>query len=494
MSQIAPFGLDKWIRRGPERRGPREIAQAVALWSAIVVVAVGIGVAVDGAQRLALVLGVVVLALGVYIADPILLAVLVLPGSLLLQRVGGASTNLSAADLLVFLGGVLCLFQVQWSNAPFLRQFFRGIVWYQAVLIVVVVANPNRYDIVEWFHRFSYLGGSVLVGWVVARAGRAGQTLRLYLWAASLLSIWAVQNAVTHGFLPAQSGVYQKNSIGAVLWVAILVAQVRPPWARLPRVETWILEAVCVLGLLASQSRQAAISLMLALGLATVLNPVVRRQSKLLLVACIPAIVALYYSFSLAAKNNPNFNSVSARFSQIGAATHVWHTSPLLGLGMRFYNLPQYIYVTAPPNVIIDNLASTGIVGSVAFFYLIYMTMRTMNRVPRTLGTLGLAVLLGHYVDGLFDIFWVGASMIPPFLIAGLCLGMADAHGKDERGVAPAPPAHRRAGDVAAVGRPPVTPVRSPRRAVSRAVAWSRIVLVDPILAALPTGPAAFPQ
>jgi len=277
MSRIPRFGRHRWFRRGPTRRGPGEVAQEVALWSAVVVVALGIGVVTAGDQRLALLLGGVVLVLGIYVADPILLAVLVLPGSLLLQRVGGAGTNLSAADLLVFLAALICLLHVRWSEAPFLRQFFRGIVWYQAVLIVVVVANPNRYDVVEWFHRFSYLGGSVLVGWVVASAGRAGQTLRLYLWASSLLSLWAIENTVTHGFLPAQSGVYQKNSIGAVLWVAILVAQLRPPWAQLPRVETRIIEVVCILGLLASQSRQAAISLIVALGVATMLNPVVRR-------------------------------------------------------------------------------------------------------------------------------------------------------------------------------------------------------------------------
>jgi hypothetical protein len=477
------------------------VAQEVALWSAVVVVALGIGVVTAGDQRLALLLGGVVLVLGIYVADPILLAVLVLPGSLLLQRVGGAGTNLSAADLLVFLAALICLLHVRWSEAPFLRQFFRGIVWYQAVLIVVVVANPNRYDVVEWFHRFSYLGGSVLVGWVVASAGRAGQTLRLYLWASSLLSLWAIENTVTHGFLPAQSGVYQKNSIGAVLWVAILVAQLRPPWAQLPRVETRIIEVVCILGLLASQSRQAAISLIVALGVATMLNPVVRRQSKFLMLACVPLIVALYYSFYLAAKNNPKFNSVSARFSQIDAATHVWHTSPVLGLGMRFYNLPQYVYVTAPPNVIIDNLASTGIVGSIAFFYLIFMTMRTMNRLPRTLGTLGVAVLLGHYVDGLFDIFWIGASMIPPFLIAGLSLGMADADRRDHP--IPVSPDHRvaagtkagarspaavgaRSGSGAAGGQRPSPPTPEwlewPGRTVSRASAWFRLTVVGPSL------------
>ena len=39
-------------------------------------------------------------------------------------------------------------------------------------------------------------------------------------------------------------------------------------------------------------------------------------------------------------------------------------------------------------------------------------------------------VLLAHYVDGLFDTFWIGALSITPFVIAGISLGMADAHAR----------------------------------------------------------------
>ena len=63
----------------------------------------------------------VVLAFGIFVADPILVAVLVLPGSILIQRVGGASTNLSVADLLVFVGALVCLFHVDWSRARHLQ-------------------------------------------------------------------------------------------------------------------------------------------------------------------------------------------------------------------------------------------------------------------------------------------------------------------------------------------------------------------------------------
>jgi hypothetical protein len=102
---------------------------------------------------------------------------------------------------------------------------------------------------------------------------------------------------------------------------------------------------------------------------------------------------------------------------------------------MRFYNLPQFITVTAPPSVIYDNLASTGIVGSLAFLFMVIVTVRTMFRLPFNYGTLGLVVLLGHYVDGLFDIFWIGASSIAPFIIAGMSLGITDMNMNRDKGL-----------------------------------------------------------
>ncbi len=489
MSQIPTFGRDRLLGRDraernrldhatrPDHRQLHEVVWGALGWAAVVLVGMGVGVAANGGERVALALGGVLLMVGILVVDPLVLAVLVLPGSLLLQRVGGASTNLSVADLLVFMGALVCLLQVRWSEAPYLRQFFRSILWFQAILILVVVANPNRYDIVEWFHRFSYLGGSVLVGWTVANYGRTRPALRLFLWGSSVVAVISIQQALATHFQPAQWGPYQKNAVGAIMWVAVVVAQLRPPWTGLGRTEARVTKYLCFLGLLASQSRQAVISLILAIAVATFLNPDVRRRSKMVLIACIPLVVGLYYSFSLAARNNPKFNSVSIRFSQIGDALHVWHLSPLLGKGMRFYDLPQYLSVTAPPNVVIDNLASTGLIGSVAFCYLVYMTMRTMNRLPRVFGTLGLVILLGHYVDGLFDIFWIGANMIPPLLIAGMSLGVADADRK-EHGLAPGPgDRHGALGSDSGHRSGSIRPARPSK--VSAALSRARAVVVD---------------
>jgi hypothetical protein len=402
-------------------------------WGAVVGVATVVGVSVGVSLVAGLAVAFVVFAFGVFVADPILVAVLVLPGAILIQRVGGASTNLSVADLLVFVGAVVCLFHIEWRTASHLRRFLRGIIWYQAVLLLVVVAHPFRGDLIEWLHRFSYLAGSTLVGWVIAYHGRARTAFRLYLWGASVLSLIAVEHAVTLHFQPAQWGEYQKNAVGAVLWVAVVIAQLNPPWARLRRAEANVVEVLCLLGLLASQSRQSAILLVLALGTAALLNSEVRARARLMIFIALPALALVYYSFVLAFRNDPQFNSVTIRFGQIGAALHVWHQSPWLGLGMRFYNLPQYLYVTAPPNSLVDNLASTGVIGSIAFFFLVIVTMRAMSGLPRVFGTLGLVVLLGHYVDGLFDTFWIGALSIVPFVVAGISLGMSDADPRAER-------------------------------------------------------------
>jgi hypothetical protein len=429
MNLLRARGLDRLDRMRAELgspRGRRRVASVVVSWVAVVALAAAVGATVAGHEMIGLAVGGLVLVLGILVADPILLCVIVLPASILVQRVGGASTNLSVADLLVFLGGLVSLFHIRWKDARFLKQFLWGILWYQAVLILVVVDHPNRYNVVEWFHRLSYVAGSVLVGWVVATNGRIRQSFRLYLAGSALLAVIAMEHAVALHFQPAQWGVYQKNTIGAILWVAIVIAQVRPAWAGLGKTEARIEKYLCIGGLLASQSRQSLIILFLALAAAVLLNPEVRRQSKLILAGAIPLAAALYYSFSYAARTNAKFNSVSIRFGQIGAALHVFHLSPILGLGMRFYNLPQYVSVTPPPNVFIDNLVSTGIVGSLAFLFLVYLTMRTMFRLPAAIGTLGLVILLAHYVDGLFDTFWIGASTIAPFLVAGICLGLTD--------------------------------------------------------------------
>jgi hypothetical protein len=460
MSPISTTPVGRALGGIRSRRVAADSSSLVS-WGVVVVIAAVIGAATVESRTLGLLLAAVVLAVGVFVADPLLLVVLALPAGLVVERVGGATTNLSAGDAVAFLGGIVSLFYVRWKDAYFLKQFLRGVIWYQAVLIVVVIAHPNHYDIVEWFHRFSYLAATVLIGWVVAVHGRTRQAFRLYLIGASILAVWAMVYAVRLHFEPAQWGLYQKNAIGDLMWVAIVIAQVNPPWARIGTKLARVCEALCILGLLSAQSRQSAIMVILALVVAFLLNPEVRQRSRLIGLSLIPVVGVLYYSFSVNARNNPKFNSVSIRINQISEAVHIWHMSPILGEGMRYYNLPALSAGGVPPNVIVDNLASTGVVGSLAFLVLVWITMRTMIRLPYALGTLGLVVLLAHYVDGLFDIFWIGGPSAVPLIVAGISLGMSD----QQRLTAPGQPSVRdlliRPVETEDTGDPVAAPLRS---------------------------------
>lgn len=401
-------------------------ARVTAAWAAIAALAAAIGLFAVVDRKYGLIVAALVLVVGVFAADPILLVVAAFPGIFLLERVGGGGTNLAVADALVFVGALVCLLHIRWKEAHHLRQFLVGILVYEATLILIVAVHPNRYDIVEWFHRMSYLAGSVLIGWVLARTGRARQAFRLYLLGASIIALLAMEHAVTLHFKPAQWGLYQKNAIGAMMWVAIVVTQVNPSWTGVSRRQARVVKILCILGLLASQSRQAMVVLIGVLCLAALMNPEVRRRSKLMLLGIIPLAGFLYYDFTTQAKNNPKFNTVAIRLDQYAAALKVWHLSPIFGEGMRFYNLPQFSNVGVPPSVIIENLAASGIVGSIAFLACAVLLVRAVVKLPREVGLLGLLVLCGHLTEGLFDIFWIGAYSAAPMIVVGVAIGMAD--------------------------------------------------------------------
>jgi hypothetical protein len=101
--------------RDGRHSGPRpwgRLAGPTAVWLVVAALAAAAGVAVAVNAIAGLAVAAVVLAFGVFVADPFLIAVIVLPGSILIQRVGGSSTNLSVADLLVLIGALVCLFQI----------------------------------------------------------------------------------------------------------------------------------------------------------------------------------------------------------------------------------------------------------------------------------------------------------------------------------------------------------------------------------------------
>ena len=337
------------------------------------------------------------------------------PGPSSIQRVGGDGTNLSVADLLVFVGALVCLFHVAGMQAPHLRRFLGGSSgtrpcssWSSWPTPSGATSSSGSTACRMWAAACWSAGSSPPTA---APAGASGSS-----WpASSVLALFAMEHAVTLHFQPAQWGVYQKNAIGAVMWIAIVIAQINPSWTGIAATEARVQQvpvparAACLP--VAAGGHPARLGLGYG-GPAQPRGPG-RVEDRLIFSPFRPSVSATTASPWPPRTTRSSTPSPSGS-DQIGAAVHVWHLSPWLGWGLRFYNLPQFVTVTAPPNVTgrqpgvhrhhrIDRLLLHGRASPCG----------PCAGLPYAFGSLGLVVLVAHYVDGLFDIFWIGRRRSP---------------------------------------------------------------------------------
>jgi len=436
--QVASARARPGIRRGRLAPGVVTVLGLLA--------AVAAGLLASPNRKLALVVGGVGLLVGALVASPIFFPLAAVPGTLLVQRVGGGGlgSSVDVSDVLLIVGTLVALPMVRWEDARTLRPVLHLALLYEAVLALSVVANLNTHDGIEWAHRLFLVGGSLVVGWVVAASGRAKQALGALLVGAAILAVVTLVFAVKLHFHAAGFGVYQKNYIGSMMWMAVVIAHLDPPWADLPRRLTRVTKYLCVAGLFAAHSKQGIIALAVVLLIAAVRLPSVRRRSKLLLASIVPLVSYAYVVASGELTSfRHHFNSLRVRYLAYQAALHIWRLHPWLGVGPRWFYLPQYAGNIQPPDIVVETLVSTGVVGLVALTVLLVGTSRVLARLPRDIGTVALAVMVGRVVESLFDIYWVSASGALPWLVAGLALGVADAGYKVARRAAQHHPLHQ---------------------------------------------------
>ncbi|MCL6092209.1 MAG: O-antigen ligase family protein [Actinobacteria bacterium] len=411
------------------RRAGRVLASTLTSALALATVA-ALGVLTVVHPRYGFLAGVLVALAGIIYADPLLIPVAVFPDPLLLQRAGGgAGAGLALCDLAVVAGAAVAITKIRWEAAPTLRKALLLIAVFEAILLLTVIANPNKHDALEWAHRIEMLGGTLLVGWVVAASGRARQAVSLLVAGSVVLALVTLEHAVTLHFHPAQFGVYQKNFIGSTMWMAIVVAHLNPSWLDLPKRLARAAKYVCGLALLASQSKQAIIALVVVLLYVVLRQPNVRRRSKLLLGALVPMAIVGYLLITREVANlavNPN-NSLGARLTSFSADFHIWASSPIFGQGMRWFYLPQFSSYIQPPNIFMESLVAGGVVGVIALTLLLGGSSRILLSMPHDIGTIALVLILGRVIESMFDIYWTSGGSLLPWLVAGLALGTWDA-------------------------------------------------------------------
>lgn len=412
-------------------------ARVVFRWLALglagvcaVALAVGIGMNVPARPLLALAASAAVLTLGITAAEPAAVPLIAMPLLLAVQRIGGSGVDLSISDAALIVATLLALVFTPRPFDPALRNLLWLSALYQGVTLLTVVANPFQANIVEWFHAWVLVSGSLIVGWTIGRSGHARLGLSLLLAAALVLAFAAIAQGILNYARGDFSALYpswpypmHKNFLGTVMGFAAVIAYAQPPWMgwskRLAYSAFWIFAAA----LMMTQSRQAIIGLGVALVVLALRRNQGERRSQLILLAIVPAMFLVGTLVKDQVQSGNQFNSVFQRITWFQETIDAWLRAPWFGYGLRFWYNPTSPISFQPPNAVIEMLASAGVVGLVAFFILTIGALLILWRVDPAYGTLGAVVLLSRLVQSQLDLFWVGVQGSIPWVVIGICLG-----------------------------------------------------------------------
>jgi len=433
---------------------------------AVLALLAAIGVAVPDNGLYALAAAVAVLITGATVYNPVAIPVLAMPALVVVQRVGGAGTNLSFSDFALFGAFWAALLL---GPRPYSRPM-RSLLWlsavYQLATLFTVIANPYRANTIEWFHAWLSVAGALVVGWAVGRSGHARVGVSLYLAACGVLAAATCLQGLTQLAHGDTSAVYlswpygmHKNFVGDLLGIAALVVYARPPWLGLPRRVTYPAFWLFVLALAATQSRQAIVGLGLLVLVVALRRGQGVRHTKLVLLAIIPAGFFVVQVLVDQLSSGNQFNSAYQRISWYQDALVVWNLNQWFGAGLRWWYSGRTAYSFQPPNAELEVLSSAGTVGLVGFLVLMLGALIVLWRISPVYGTLAFAVVASRLIQGQLDLFWVSVQTSVPFVIAGVCVGALARHEAE-----PPPPPDD---DAEPAGPPAATDERAPASPVA---------------------------
>jgi polysaccharide biosynthesis protein PslJ len=413
--------------------GLRERLAGPVLWTLgvllVLALVLGVGRLVPQEPLIALAVAMAVLMVGLTLADPTIIPLLIVPLLLVVVRVQLEETQVSASDIVLFVAFWPAVALGQRPYAPALRSLLWLVALYQAATLFTVVSNPYSANILEWFHAGLLTGGALVVGWAIGRAGRGGVAVTLLLVAAGLLALSTVAQGVMHlgeGFPPVYPRFpfeMHKNFAGCILGFAALMAYIHPPWIRWPRSLALAVFLLCGAGLLFTQSRQAIVALAIALAVVVLRGDETRKRSKLVVLGGAGALAFVTTVIRDQIDSGNQFNSLFQRINWFQDSTDVWLTDPLFGAGLRWWYTDRFEVRFQPPNAEMEVLSTAGLVGLAAFVVLMVGSLVVLWKVQPLYGTLAFTVLLSRFVQAQFDLFWVAAQVSVPFLVVGLCIG-----------------------------------------------------------------------
>lgn len=412
-----------------QRAVPRDIVARVSLAVGVIVVAACIGIVSARSTEYAILAAFAVLAVGIIVTEPLLLVAMAVPATLLLTRVGGI---LSVSDVVLALAMAVSIFLIRPQGLRSLQPLMWAGITYLAAALPTIILNPYAANIVEWAHEVVLVLGSMVVGYTVARQGRAQFVVGLYVYACAVLAViasftGAAMLATEGTFGPVYLPDLHKNTIGGMLGVAIVIVYGRPAWFRLPIRRAWILMGILAVGVLASQSRQAMIGTLVGLLVVSLRrSPETGKFPKLVWLAAAPVLFLVVTMVNEQLASGDQFNSTYQRLDWYAQTLTIWATSPVFGVGLRWWYTDRFSAAFQPPNAEFEALSSVGVVGLVGFLLMFLVALWLLWRLDPAYGTVGAAVVLTRFTQAQFDLYWVAGQAALLWIIAGICYGAVE--------------------------------------------------------------------
>lgn len=415
--------------------GSRSLPQAAGptLLGVVLVAVAGVmvGSISAGFGDLAIPVAVGVFVIGLTVLDLSLLPVMAVPATLVVARVGGV---LSISDVVLFVATLFSLLLMRGRAGLILQPLIFAGVAYLALSIPTQILNPNSANWVEWIHELFLVVGSMIVGFVIGREGHAPLALGLYIVVCSGIGIAAAVIALqsfagTGAFQPAYVGDLHKNTVGGMLAVAAVIAFARPSWLGMSRRLSYIALLLCGVGMLASQSRQGLIGAMVGILIVT-LRPVAagQRRGRLIWLVYVPVVIFILSEVNTQLASGDHFNSANQRLTWFTQAVNIWSTSPVFGVGMRWWYTGRFGDGFQPPNAELEVLTTVGVVGLVGFFAMFLVAAWLLSRLEPVYGTVALAVVATRFTQAQFDLYWVAGQASLLWIVAGISYGVMALH------------------------------------------------------------------
>jgi hypothetical protein len=402
----------------------------IGIGALVVIIGVGLGVLSVESSALALVVGITVLVAGVAARDLTVVPVLAVPATLVLTRVGGGV--LSISDVVLAVASVVSLFALHGRGATVLRPLIWAGVFYLATSIPTQILNQYSANSIEWVHEVFLVIGSLIVGFVVGRENRARLALTLY--ALGCVGIGVVTITVSlatfaqiREFVPVYLTDLNKNTIGGMLGAAAVIAFARPVWLRWSRGWSWLVVVICLIAVVAAQSRQGLVGAIVGILIVSIrARPQTGRRVRIVWLAAIPGIAWVISELTKQLDSSNQFNSAHQRIEWYLQAIQIWEKSPIFGVGMRWWYTDRFageFQSFQPPNAEMEVLTTVGIFGLIGFLTMFAVAGWYLWKMDPIYGTVGFAVVAMRFTQAQFDLYWVAGQASLLWIVVGICYG-----------------------------------------------------------------------